>query len=323
MASSEPDPDPPLSGLAPDEAFALLGSDTRLAIVRALWDAGAHHTFDDVDDDAGTVAFSDLQHAVSVRDNGQFNYHLSRLVPQLVTQTADGYRLSGAGKAVARSIATVTGESLFADERDLERPCPICGGRLTAEYDDQWLRVTCDSCPGSFGELGHEGTVYNAPFPPAGLEDRTPDEALTVGLRRCMLDAAYLVRRICRECAGAVSASVSVCEGHDPEEGYCGSCGTPYAVWGDVRCDTCRFAKRLPVEVFAMGLTPVIAFCHDHGVDLLTPTLDDLEAVEAGFETDVSHDPLRIDVTISAGDEFLAVAFDDTLSPLAIERQLE
>ena len=320
MASSEPAPDPPLSGMAPDEAFALLGSDTRLAIIRALWDAGAHHTFDDLDDDAEIMSFSDLQRAVSIRDNGQFNYHLSRLVPHLVSQTPDGYCLSGAGKTVARSMAVITGKPLLSGERNLETPCPICGGQLAAGYDEQWLRVTCESCPGSFGELAPEGAIYNAPFPPAGLENRTPDEALTVGLRRCMLDAAYLMRRICRECASDVSAAVSICDDHEVSEGTCAACGTPYAVWGDVRCGTCRFGKRLPIEVLAMGLTPVIAFCHDHGVDLLAPTLDDLEAVEAGFETIVSHDPLCIEVTISAGDEALLVSFDEYLSPASIER---
>ena len=318
MATS-PTAEASLAGLPAEEAFALLGSETRLAIIQALWDAGAHHTFDDIDNEVVTISFSALQRAVAVRDNGHFNYHLSKLVPHLVTQTPDGYHLSGAGKMVARSIAAIAGEALLSGKTDLETTCPVCDGQLTTDYEDQWLRVTCTTCPGSFGASAPEGTIYNAPFPAAGIEDRTPDEALTVGLKRCMLDAAYLIRGICRECASEVSATVSVCDDHQPVDDHCDHCGTPFEAWGDVRCGSCRYAKRLPVEVFVMGLTPVISFCHEDGIDLLGPTLEDFETIDPQFQTAVTRDPLRILVTVASSDDTLTVELDETLEVIGIE----
>ena len=188
MADPEVIPDLEIVGLSPDEAFAILGNDTRLDILNALWEAGAHHEYDDIDDTARTISFSELQRAVDVRDNGQFNYHLSELVPAFVRHTDEGYRLSGAGKQVCRAIVAISGKRTPGASSDLETPCPVCGGALTADYEDQWLRVTCSDCDGNFGNAAPDGTVFHAPFPAAGLGDRTPDEAFSTGSYRCMLD---------------------------------------------------------------------------------------------------------------------------------------
>lgn len=45
-------PDLDLDGLTPDEAFAVLGNDIRLDIVRVLWQADAAHRFGEVSDTA-------------------------------------------------------------------------------------------------------------------------------------------------------------------------------------------------------------------------------------------------------------------------------
>ncbi|PSQ19482.1 transcriptional regulator, partial [Halobacteriales archaeon QS_8_69_26] len=43
-------PDIDLDGLSPDEAFAVLGNEIRLDIIRVLWHADATHKYDDVSD---------------------------------------------------------------------------------------------------------------------------------------------------------------------------------------------------------------------------------------------------------------------------------
>ena len=53
------DADPPSEGLAPAEAFALLGDDARIAILRALWEREAETP----------VPFSELYDAVDIDDS--------------------------------------------------------------------------------------------------------------------------------------------------------------------------------------------------------------------------------------------------------------
>ena len=302
-------------GLSTDEAYALLGNETRLDILRVLWEAGAHREYDDIDPTEKTITFSQLQRAVDIRDNGQFNYHLSKLIPHFVRQTDDGYRLSGTGKRIARAVVVSSGERDPEVSDDLQTACPLCGAPLTAAYEDQWLLVTCTDCPGEFGDSTPDGTIFYAPFPRAALADRTPDDALSTGLYRCMLDLTYLMQGICRECTSPVTASVSICDSHDVAENHaCRACGTLAPVWADLRCDTCRFAKRLPVEVCAMGLTPVIAFLYERGIDVLSPSYHELAEAESAFRTTVTSEPLRITVTITDGPDELTVTFDEELT---------
>jgi hypothetical protein len=316
MVNTESIPELEVDGLLPDEAFAILGNDSRLDIIKALWGAGAHHEYDDIDDTATTISFSELQRAVDIRDNGQFNYHLSQLIPSFVRHTDEGYRLSGAGKKVFQAVIAISGERNPSVPNDLETPCPVCGGALMAVYEDHWLRVMCTDCDGNFGDAAPDGTVFHASFPAAGLTDRTPDEAFSTGSYRCMLDMTYLMRRICCECSSSLTSSVSICEDHDAAGGRsCTVCGTHFTVWGDLRCDTCRFAKRLPVELCAMGLTPVIAFLHELDIDVLSPSFGELEKVIATqFQTAVTRNPLRVTITITDEPDELTVAFDDKLS---------
>ena len=321
MAQSRFPQDVELAGVSPDEAFAVLGNETRLAIIQELWKSGAHHEYDDIFTTDTTVSFSALRRAVDIRDNGRFNYHLSKLVPHFVHQTDDGYRLSGAGKEIARAVITMSGEPNFDISDELQTPCPLCGAPLTVAYEDQWLRVTCTHCPGEFGDSAPDGTIFNAPFPRAALDDRTPDETLSTGIYRCMLDLTYLMQDICRECASTVTGSVSICEEHDiTDTDACRVCGTPAPVWAELRCDTCRFAKRLPIEVCAMGLTPVITFLYERGVDVLSPSYHDLAEAESLFRTTVTRDPLRITVSIRDDSDELSVTFDDELTVIDIAR---
>lgn len=316
MPDTELSPELELGGLSPNKAFAILGNDSRLDIIKALWEAGAHHEYDDIDDTATTISFSELQRTVDIHDNGQFNYHLSQLIPSFVRHTDEGYRLSGAGKKVFQAVIAISGERNPSVSDDLETPCPVCGGALTAVYEDHWLRVMCTDCDGNFGDAAPDGTVFNASFPAAGLTDRTPDEAFSTGSYRCMLDMTYLMRKICRECASPLTSSVSICEDHDAtSDRSCTTCGTHFAVWGDLRCDTCRFAKQLPVELCTMGLTPVITFLHERDIDVLSTSFGELaEVIATQFQTAVTRDPLQVTITITDEPDELTVTFDDTLS---------
>ena len=124
------------------------------------------------------------------------------------------------------------------------------------------------------------------------------------------------MRKLCRECASPLTGSVSICEDHETPDGRsCSTCGTHFPVWGEIRCETCRFAKRLPVELCAMGLTPVIAFLHEREIDVFAASFGELgELIATRFQTAVTRDPLRVTITIVDGAEELTVTVDDELA---------
>jgi hypothetical protein len=92
-------------------------------------------------------------------------------------------------------------------------------------------------------------------------------------------------------------------------------------VWADQRCRTCGFGKRLPIELCCLGLTPVISFLDDRGIDALAPTFEEIVTLlESHAETSVSKDPFRVTVSISGGVESVSVTFDEDMNVLAVDR---
>lgn len=316
MSETRLTPEINLEGLSAEEAFSVLGDETRLDIVRVLWQAGALREYDDLDERTTTMSFSELRRRVDVDDNGRFNYHLSKLSPHFVRQTDDGYRLSGAGKKIARTVVAISSPPAPDVSEGIDTDCPMCGSGVTATYEDQWLRFTCSECDGLFGDANPEGTILNSAFSATAITERTPDEAIRTSLYRCMLDLTYMMRGVCRECAGPVRGSVSVCDDHEPgADGPCETCGSNFAAWGEMRCGGCRFAKRLPVEICVLGLPPVIAFLYWHGVDVLDPALEEVvDAVRTRIGTAVTEDPFRVTATIEVDGDEVTLTLDEDLS---------
>ncbi len=316
MSETRLTPEIDLDGLSTEEAFSVLGDETRLDIVRVLWKTGALREYDDLDERTTTLSFSELRRRVEVDDNGRFNYHLSKLTPHFVRQTDDGYRLSGAGKKIARTVVAMSGPPSPEVSEGIDTDCPMCGGQVTATYDDQWLRFTCTECAGLFGDANPDGTLLNSTFPAAGIADRTPGEALRTSLYRCMLDLTYMMQGVCRECAGPIEGTVSVCDDHGVgEDRPCEACGRNFAAWGELRCRACRFAKRLPIEICVLGVPSVIAFLYWHGINVLDPALDEVvDVVGRSVETAVAEDPFRVTATVDVDHDELTLVLDEDLS---------
>lgn len=320
MAQTRLGPDLDLEALEPDEAFAILGDATRLDLVRVLWEADAFRAFDDGPEVAGTLSYTALQERVGVDDNGRLNYHLSKLTPHFVRSTEEGYRLSDAGKRIARTVVAVSGPAARELSADLDAACPLCGGRLEATYEDQWLRVRCADCAGLFGDDAPEGALFLSHFPAAGMADRPAADALETAIYRCQLDLLYLMSGTCRECAGPVTGSVAVCADHEPG-GDCPDCGRRFAVWADRRCATCGFAKRLPAAGFVLGLPPVVAFLAEQDVDAVAPTLaETFDLLYERVETAVDPEAGEVHVTVGGDEADLAVTLTDELDVRGVER---
>ena len=316
-------PDLELNELSPDEAFTVLGNEIRLDIIRVLWRAGAAYKYDDGSDAVETVLYSELQAEIDVDDNGQFNYHLSKLIPHFVRRTDDGYRLSSAGKQIARTVIAVSGAGDLDFSRELDKTCPLCGAAVAVTYEDQWLRVRCTECYGLFGDQAPIETLFLTNYPAAGLTARGSEQALAAGLYRCALDITYLMYGICRECAGQISSSVTACDSHDVTDGQpCDTCGTPFPVWADMRCDTCGFAKRLPVEMFATGLVLATELTGNPELDTDSPAIDGaIELLQNSVETGVSTNPLRVSISIDVETTVFTLTLDDEMNIVEFDRE--
>ncbi|PSQ07990.1 transcriptional regulator, partial [Halobacteriales archaeon QS_5_68_33] len=80
--------EPEHSTLSPDEAFAALGNEARLEILRTL---GASD---------GPLTYAELYERVEYDDPSNFSYHLNKLAGHFVRKTDRGYGLWDAGRRV-------------------------------------------------------------------------------------------------------------------------------------------------------------------------------------------------------------------------------
>jgi DNA-binding transcriptional ArsR family regulator len=319
----EEDPDgSPLDAVAGDdatratEAFAALGDETRLAILLALWEA-----CDPADPDDG-VPFSALRERVGVSDSGRFNYHLDRLEGRFVRRVEAGYALRRSGRQVVRTVVAGTGiEEPTLEPTVIDADCPFCGAPLAVTYEDEWLYKVCTECQGAYegGEAVPDGYLAGAALAPAGLTDRSPEEAWAAALTRAYQDTKTLVEGVCNECSGPVDRTLDICEAHDVDTGgdgtgtgagVCGTCGRRFAAIAVVHCRVCENYHAMPPRTLVVNHPAVVSFYHERGVDLHYD-LDDVESVRrrtdlvAGHEQEVvSTDPPRVLVTVSyAGDD--------------------
>lgn len=109
----------------PTDALAMLGHETRIAILRVLAEADE------------PLPFSELRQRAGVEDAGRFNYHLSELREYFVREEGGGYTLRHAGSRVVAAAgvaengtppAAVADEAVpEAGESGDEETCPVCG----------------------------------------------------------------------------------------------------------------------------------------------------------------------------------------------------
>lgn len=302
--------------LSPDEAFAVLGHETRLDILRALGDAGE------------PLAFSELYERVEYDDESNFNYHLRQLAGHFVEQTDEGYALQRSGRRVVKAVLSgAVTETPVIERTPVETPCFLCGDvGMEVSFRQGTVGVYCPECGGrrdasspSMERVDESATdvVGKVGLPPAGVHDRTPTEVLRVGeLWSCRM-AHALARGVCPDCSAPVDHSVSVCEDHDPAGGRCEACRQLSAVTISSRCTNCILDQRYNFSALLLADTEVMAFMIDHGVDPLVPRSFHHAALE---ETVLSTEPFAARFTFTADDETLTLTVDDDLSVVEATR---
>lgn len=276
----------------PGEVLAVAGSEMRLSILRALFEADGQH-----------LRYAELMDAVEMDDSGQFNYHLSQLVGPFVKQTDDGYRLRHAGGQVIGAVMAGT----YGDERSLgpvkiETPCRNCDGALLASYDGDVARIECDDC----------GTVVTRHSVPPGIfEGYQPADLPAVLGRWIRHEFTRTLDGFCPVCTGRTNGSIGTPE-HAAED----------RVGVELVCRRCGMRFTGAIGSVVLDHPVIVCFYYDHGIDLRTVPIWELGWLHDGSAELVSEDPSKAELTIELDDERLVLTLDDDLAVVATERRL-
>ncbi|ESP89229.1 DUF7351 domain-containing protein [Candidatus Halobonum tyrrellensis] len=237
--------------LDPVSMFSLLGDETRLAVLQALYDETRGRGTG-----RGAVAYSTLREAVGEPDSGRFNYHLTQLTGHFVEKLRGGYALRAPGREVVRVLraGTLT-QSPRVDPVGTGRVCPRCGGQVRLSYANEHVFVHCADCVGLLEfDYVPDGTLLAVSFPPAGANARDPSTLLapaTLGYERRL---QTMTDGLCPDCGGVATPSVRRCECHrQTGSTTCDRCHTGFEALVELSCETCERRRVAP---------PAFAFTH-------------------------------------------------------------
>lgn len=288
-----------------DEAFGVVANETRIAILRALWD---ERTADPEAVDgprSEPVAFSTLRERVGVADSGQFNYHLGKLVPEFVQHREDGYALTHAGTRVIG--AAVSG--VYTDtETDIDvtmGECtePDCPGTLAANYEDGHVTVACDACD--------IRTVMHAP--PVVVSGHDAASNPEVFQQFALTEIQRTVRGFCNLCDGPLEASVG--EDAPTEDGPGGSVTVVHV------CQSCDSISYTSAAVFLLDHPAFVSLLHEAGIDYRSVPLWQTPPELEWEETLLSTDPVRIEVTATIDGTTLTALLDGDFEVIEYDRR--
>jgi hypothetical protein len=316
--------DPATDTPSPDEAFAALGDETRLSILRILGRAD------------GPLAFSELYDRADADDSGGFNYHLDRLVGHFVEKTDDGYALARPGQRVVEAVRSgAVTETPALARTAVDETCRHCGAPVEIQYRDGSVEMYCTECPGTYGHVhddgggvreAPEGYLGRLPFPPAGLADRTPDETLRAAWTWGNLEMLAMASGICPRCGASVEYTVTrACDDHDPGEGYCTACDRIHGVTLAISCSNCPFESGGFAAIGLLANTALLDLLTDHGINPVAPTsIHRADAVHGTYDEDIiSTDPFAARFTFAVGDDTLALTVDEAFDVVETERRAD
>jgi hypothetical protein len=304
------DGEPPVH--SPDRVFALLGNETRIGILQALWDRYDPYATDNA------VSFSDLYDRVGVDDTGNFNYHLGKLTDHFVRRTESGYELTAPGLGIVRAVVAggVTGDPTLAST-PVDATCKRCGGRVEITYEDGTTWARCTACEGYWRQRA--GEILGFSLPPAGLRDRDADEILDATLVYSIHRFATMVHGVCPECSASVDASLAVCADHRAGDGVCDACGSRFLGIVTFVCEACKFAWRSPSYAPVSHHPALVSFYYDHGIEHVPCTW---AAISRGLELReelLATDPASLRLTATHEGDRLHFTLDETATVVDVD----
>lgn len=303
---------------APDAVFSVLGNETRMAILQALWNA-------DVADrpQENILTYSELRDLVGVVDSGRFNYHLNQLVGHFINKIDDGYQLREAGVYLIQALlaGTLTEEPTL-DPTPIDAPCPHCGGTVEVYYEDEELYIRCRQGTHS-GPSQRPGTIFNMHVPPAGLQDRTPDDIAEAVMRWFDALTAPMLDDICPKCSSRTSMTVDACEDHKPIDGLCEACQGRWAVFVSYECRHCAFWSTVPAYYHLWSDPQVVGWFHERGIRFTGPSWETMAYTIGGNDEVVSTDPLTVEVTVPVDGETVTMTLDEEMKVVKLTESLD
>ncbi|QCC51702.1 DUF7351 domain-containing protein [Halapricum salinum] len=282
-------------------AFALLGHQVRLDILRAFFDS-----YDPVDPDSRddvradrTRSYSELMASVGLRDSGKFNYHLEKLRGVYVEQVEDGYVPTASAVALYQAVVANRPTESVAVDVDIDTPCPACGADLTWGYEQEYLTIECESCEQFWG------LTYR--FPKNGLLTQDAEDVYEALYDRLMHHVGLARTGQCPACAGVVERTI-------PPSRLDGS-ATPTV---ELDCGTCSWHATVDI-VSALQFEPrVMRALFELGIPLdsgtqateeVLPTVTGREAEESTHAT----------IEIATDEGTATVIVDETLGVERVE----
>lgn len=265
----------------PTDSFELLAHPTRMAVLRALFEALRESP------EEPELRFSELREQVEVRDSGNFSYHLDRLVGWYVEESDSGYRLASRGYSVALALESGTyGHDETPAPVESFGECLYCESPVDIRFEDGHSELRCSN--------GHVSYVH---LRPAAFESRSREGLEELVALRLYANAQQTLHGVCVACDEAVAATG---EYHDDVGGY---------VFTD-RCAGCGAQLALTAGLCAIQDLNVARFLRDRGADPRTTPPWEFECCRAGAETVVSEDPLELLLEVERDGDRLSVTLD-------------
>jgi DNA-binding transcriptional ArsR family regulator len=303
------------------EAFALLGNETRLSILVALWEAYDPQANDNA------VPFVRIFERVDHDDRGNVSYHLEKLKGRFVRQQAErgGYELRETGLKIVRAVIAGAGvQDAELERSEINQQCPFCDAPTAVSYHDGILFHTCTECEGA-GQTDTDGFLSAVPFDPAGLAERTPEELRAASTVAALRQIQMLFDGLCFACSGPVESWLECCQDHDPAGG-CEHCGQKFAAWAYFQCQICKNHSTTSPKNLALFHPALISFYEDHGISTRARA-DDFESVRRvfdrmdGLEMGLnSRDPPRVVVRATLRGDEIRLTFDERATVVDVDR---
>ena len=295
--------------LSPDDAFAVLGNETRMETLQALGEADT------------PLSFSELYDRVDVDDSGQFSYHLDKLVGHFVRKSDDGYELRQSGTRVIEAVLSgAIIDKPVLEPTTIDYSCPYCGGPVEISYQEERLLHRCRECPGEVGGgVLPEGTFELGYLPPAGLESRSPEELVSASATWAVTERVAMSNGVCPRCGGVVDHSLRVCE-HHASEGICDRCNRRRAVFAESECLNCPHTKGGVFPRLLLAEPRFRAFFDSNGIDLFALDFDYWDRFISYEEEVLGTDPFTARFTFKVADDSITFTVDESLDVVDVER---
>lgn len=297
--------------LSPDEAFAVLGNEIRMSIIKTLGDAD------------GALSFTDLRNRVGLRQGAQFNYHLEKLREHFVRHTESGYELRQPGRRVVEAVLSgALTETPTLEPTRLPLPCQLCGAPTIVSYREERVSLFCTECAGFYGR--HENTYFPAvdglghlgshSLPPAGLRGRTARDVFTAAETWQMTQVFATAHHVCPRCAAPMEHELDICKTHDSATEACTACGRRHAVRAEISCTNCIYHTGGVLAHLCLKHTDFLAFLTSNGVNPSQPLTGFYHVLSTHEEELHSHDPLEAQLTFTINAKTLKLTIDNTLN---------